>query len=101
VAHYRQREGTRLLEASAPLALLCGFAFSIAQDWRSSRAQALAQLREIFPSVPPSPIADALRKAGGIVQQAADFLFKAAQERLRVLWVLGEPPLRHPGGSVP
>ena len=45
------------------------------------RAQALAQLREIFPSVPPSAIADALGKAGGSVQQAADLLFKATQER--------------------
>ncbi len=56
------------------------------------RAQALAQLTAIFTSVPPSAIADALGKAGGNVQQAADILFKAAQARLRVLWVLGEPP---------
>ena len=45
------------------------------------RAQALAQLAAIFPSVPPSAIADALGKAGGDVQQAADLLFKATQER--------------------
>jgi hypothetical protein len=45
------------------------------------RAQALAQLREIFPSVPPSAIADALGKADGSVQQAAELLFKATQER--------------------
>jgi hypothetical protein len=47
----------------------------------SLRAQALAQLTEFFPSVPPSAIAAALDKAGGNVQQAADLLFKAAQER--------------------
>jgi hypothetical protein len=35
----------------------------------------------ILPSVPPSAIADALGKAGGDVQQAADILFAAAQER--------------------
>ncbi len=45
------------------------------------RAQALAQLRELSPSVPPSAIADALGKAGGNVHQAADLLFKAVQER--------------------
>ncbi len=47
------------------------------------RAQALAQLTEFFPSVPPSAIADALGKAGGSVNQAANLLFKfkAAQER--------------------
>ena len=58
--------------------------------------QALAQLTEFFPSMPPSAIADALRKVGGNVEQAADLLFKARQERLRVLWVLREPPLRQP-----
>ena len=31
--------------------------------------------------MPPSPIADALRKAGGNVEQAAGLLFKAAQAR--------------------
>ncbi len=56
------------------------------------RAQSLAQLTEFFPSVSPSTIAGALGKAGGSVQQAADLLFTAAQERLCVLWVLGEPP---------
>jgi hypothetical protein len=45
------------------------------------RAQALAQLREFFPLVPPSAIAAALGKAGGDVEQAADLLFKAAQAR--------------------
>ncbi len=45
------------------------------------RAQALAQLTAIFPSVPPSAIAAALGKAGGDVQQAADLLFTAAQAR--------------------
>ncbi len=45
------------------------------------RAQALAQLAAIFPSVPPSAIADALGKAGGDVEQAADLLFTATQER--------------------
>ncbi len=64
------------------------------------RAQALAQLTEFFPSEPPSAIADALGKAGGNVQQAADLLFAAAQERLRVLWVLGEPPLLRPTDGV-
>ncbi len=59
-------------------------------------AQALAQLTAIFSSVPPSGIADALGKAGGNVQQAADLLFKAAQARLRVLWVLGEPAFDSP-----
>jgi hypothetical protein len=59
-------------------------------------AQALAQLTELFPSTPPSAIADTLGKAGGKVQRAMDLLFKAAQERLRVLWVLREPPLRQP-----
>ena len=59
-------------------------------------AQALAQLTEVFPSTPPSAIADTLGKAGGNVQQAADLLFKATQERLRVLWLLREPPLRQP-----
>jgi hypothetical protein len=44
------------------------------------RAQALAQLKEFFPSLPSSAIADALGKAGGNVQQAADLLVKAAQE---------------------
>ncbi len=43
--------------------------------------QALAQLAAIFSSVPPSAIADALGKAGGNVEQAADLLSKAAQER--------------------
>ncbi len=43
--------------------------------------QALAQLTEFFPSMPPSAIADALRKVGGNVEQAADLLFKARQER--------------------
>jgi hypothetical protein len=59
-------------------------------------AQALAKLTELLPSTPPSALADTLGKAGGNVQKAADLLFKAAQERLRVLWVLGEPPLRQP-----
>ncbi len=45
------------------------------------RVQALAQLIVIFPSVPPSAIAEALRKVGGNVEQAAELLFKAAQER--------------------
>ncbi len=45
------------------------------------RAQSLAQLTEFFPSVSPSAIADALGKAGGNVQQAADLLFTAAQAR--------------------
>ena len=62
--------------ASSKRALLCGFALSVAQDWLSSRVQALEQLREILPSV----ISDALGKAGGNVQ-AADLLFKATQER--------------------
>ncbi len=69
------------------------------------RAQALAQLTAIFPSVDPSAIADALGKAGGSVEQAADLLFKARQERLCVLWVLGGPPSDSPrmwsGRSVP
>jgi hypothetical protein len=66
------------------------------------RAQSLAQLAAIFPSVPPSAIADALGKAGGNVQQAADLLFTAAQARLRVLWLLGEPPSDSgQAGSVP
>jgi hypothetical protein len=51
---------------------------------------------EFFPSVPPSAIAGALGKAGGNVEQAADLLFTASQERLRVLWVLGEPPSYNP-----
>jgi hypothetical protein len=70
------------------------------------RAQALAQLTAIFPSVPPSAIADALGKAGGIVQQAADLLFKAAQARpaCAVGTRRASPPRTHPGGragSVP
>ena len=71
-------EGARLLEANS---LLCGFALSVAHDRLSLRAQALAQLTAIFPSVPPSAIAAALGKAGGSVEQAADLLFKAAQAR--------------------
>ena len=68
----------------------------------SLRAQALAQLTAIFPSVPPAAIANALGKAGGDVQQAADLLFTAAQARLCVLWVLGEPPSNSgQAGSVP
>ncbi len=71
-------EGTRLLEASA---LLCGCALSVSTRLADVRAQTLAQLTAIFPSVPPSAIADALGKAGGDVEQAADLLFKAAQAR--------------------
>ncbi len=66
---------------SSQRALLCAFSLSVSTGLADLRAQALAQLREIFPSVPPSAIADALGKAGGDVQQAADLLFKATQER--------------------
>ena len=65
------------------------------------RAQALAQLRLIFPSVPPSAIADALGKAGGNVEQAVDLLFKAAQARAAC--AVGNrrasPPTAHRGGQ--
>jgi hypothetical protein len=83
-------EGTRLFAASA---LRCE---SRCTGLSVLRAQSLAKLTEFFPSVSPSAITDALGKAGGDVQQAADFLFKAAQARLRVLGVLGEPSLRQP-----
>ena len=43
--------------------------------------QAIAQLTPMFPALPESAIADALRKAVGNVQQAADILFNATQER--------------------
>jgi hypothetical protein len=92
-------EGTRLFAASA---LLCGFALSIAHDWLPSHAQALAQLTAIFSSVPPSAIADALHKAGGNVQQAADLLFTATQARAActVGTSRASPPRAGQAGSV-
>ena len=65
------------------------------------RAQALAQLTAIFPSVPPSAIADALGKAGGDVEQAADLLFKAAQARPACTLGTRRASLRQPHGSAP
>ena len=91
-------EGTRLLEASA---LLCGCALSVSTRLAVLRAQALAQLRLIFPSMPPSAIADALRKAGGSVEQAADLLFKAAQARPACTVGTRRASPRQPDGSVP
>jgi hypothetical protein len=41
---------------------------------------AISQLAQMFPSVPPSAIADALSTSGGDVQHAALFLLEAAQE---------------------
>jgi hypothetical protein len=65
------------------------------------RAQALAQLRGMFPSVPVSAIADAHGKAGGNVEQAVDLLFKAAQARpaCTVGTKRASPPTAHPGGQ--
>jgi len=49
--------------------------------WRRKHdTQAAAHLAQIFPSAPPSAIADALANAGGDVQQAAGLLLQATQE---------------------
>jgi hypothetical protein len=99
-AHYRPARPP----ASSKRIRCCAVSFFGCTGLSVVRAQALAQLTEVFPSVPPSAIADALGKAGGDVQHAADRLFKATQAPLRVLWVLGEPPSDSPpswsGGSV-
>ncbi len=65
-------------EASQPLLSCFRFrAFGCIRPF--VRAQAIAKLAQIFPSVPPSAIVDALGKASGDMQHAAALILKATQ----------------------
>ena len=67
----------RLPSAPAPAALRA----------HAGVSQAIAQLAPMFPSLSASAIADALGKAGGDVQQAANALFaEQVNTRLEYLW---------------
>ena len=55
--------------------------------------QAIAQLAPMFPALPASAIADALGKAGGDLQQAANALF-SEQVNARLEYLLPSAPSR-------
>ena len=55
--------------------------------------QAIAQLTPMFPALPESAIADALGKAGGDVQHAANALF-AEQVNVRLAYLLSSAASR-------